>query len=82
MVFEPDEPYPKSPGDNIRANDWNSLVEEVKRLGNLLTVVPGNIVQSLKSGTPISGTFAKIAEFRVMPGFPPWQIFSTPGCSP
>jgi hypothetical protein len=62
MAFVPQEPYPKSPGDSIRANDWNDLIEEVKRLGNLLTVVPGSIVQSTKSGTPISGTFAKIAE--------------------
>jgi hypothetical protein len=65
MVFIPDEPYPKSPGDSIRASDWNSLVEEVKLLGAALRVVPGTIVQNSKSGTPISGTFAKIAEFTV-----------------
>jgi hypothetical protein len=32
MAFIPDEPFPKSPGDDIRANDWNDLVEELKRL--------------------------------------------------
>jgi hypothetical protein len=65
MVFIPDEPYPKSAGDSIRASDWNSLVEEVKLLGAALRVVPGNVVQNSKSGTPISGTFVKIAEFMV-----------------
>ncbi len=32
MAFAPDEPFPKVPGDDIRAQDWNDLVAEVQHL--------------------------------------------------
>ena len=32
MAFIPEEPFPKNSGDDIRAKDWNDLVEELKRL--------------------------------------------------
>jgi hypothetical protein len=36
MAFEPDQPFPKFPGDEIKSRDWNDLVAEVKRLGEQL----------------------------------------------
>jgi hypothetical protein len=57
MAFTPEEPYPKSPGDEIRANDWNDLIEEMKRLDSAKPNLSGSEwadlltrVQNLESG--------------------------------
>jgi hypothetical protein len=32
MPFNPDQPFPKKQGDNIRSKDWNDAVAEIQRL--------------------------------------------------
>jgi hypothetical protein len=63
------------PGDVISSDLMNQILERLEALeagapsggqAAILTVVPGNIVQGSDSGTPISGTFAKIAELTAM----------------
>jgi hypothetical protein len=59
MPLNPDPPFPKSQGDNIRSKDWNDAINEVKRLDTAKLNVTGgaitgllNISGQLGIGTP------------------------------
>jgi hypothetical protein len=63
------------PGDLISSDFINQILARLEALEGegppgdqaaILTVVPGNIVQGIDSGSPISGSLAKIAELRAM----------------
>jgi hypothetical protein len=68
MPFTPDQPYPKTQGDNIRSKDWNDAVEEIKRLdtAKLNLVGGGNITGPLNVSANVGvGTTAPAFALQV-----------------
>lgn len=69
MPITPTPPYPKSPGDSIRSQDWNQAVDEVIRLDNEKVDRAGDTIAGNLS---VTGNLTVVGTLES--GFPPLRI--------